>query len=106
MLAPSTDTFENLFYPFYPNGVAVDSLRPSDAHRLALLFMIFLLGTLYDLELDIECVSQDAELFHNLARAAMASYPVVDFPTVEGIQAIVSTIYVTVFEMLTIFRYS
>jgi hypothetical protein len=94
MLAPSTDTLENLFYPFYPNGVVVDSLEPADAHRLAVLFMIFLLGTLYDLDLDIERVSADAEMFHTLARAAMASYAVVDFPTVQGIQAIVGIIHI------------
>lgn len=68
--------------------------------------MIFLLGTLYDLELDIERVSADAELFHNLARAAIASYPVVDFPTVEGIQAIVSTFRDALLDMLTLVRYS
>ena len=106
MLAPSAYTVENLFYKFYPNCVKVDSLQSSDAHRLALLFMIFLLGTIYDLELNIEGVSADAELFHNLARAAMASYPVVDYPTVEGVQAIVSTIHISTFEMLSLVRYS
>lgn len=79
------------FDVFYPNGRRVQSMRvKKDAQNLALLFMIFLLGTLYDLSLDIEQVSEDMEKFHTLARAAMACYPINLRPSVEGIRAIVS----------------
>jgi hypothetical protein len=100
MLAPSEGTLDDIFHPFYPDGQPVDSLRPSDAHRLAVLFMIFLLGTLYDLSLDIERVSEDVELLHTLARAAMASYSIVDNPSVYGVQAIVSIKGITMGVML------
>lgn len=97
MLAPAAGTLDEVFYPFYPDGQKVNSLKPSDAHRLAVLFMIFLLGTLYDLCLDIQRVSEDVELLHTLARAAMASYSLVDHPTVYGVQAIVGICNIQVF---------
>lgn len=90
-----------MFYPFYPDGEKVDSLQLVDAHRLAVLFMIFVLGTLYDLSLDIERMSADAEVFHILARAAVASHDIADHPSVHGVQAVVSIMVIVTLEIVT-----
>ena len=91
MLATRSEILQNIFAPLYPGGIKTDDLRHSDAHRLALLFMVFLLGTLYDLDLDIEQVAAQTDEYHSLARAVMAAVPITDHPTVQGVQAMVST---------------
>ena len=64
----------------------------SDAHKLAALFMVFLFGTLYDLEMDCRSSSSGAEDYHLLARAALASDPITENTTFHGVQAFVSPI--------------
>ncbi|HEV7737224.1 MAG TPA: hypothetical protein VGO47_07640 [Chlamydiales bacterium] len=83
-------TRKETFDVFYPNGKVVESIEvKKDAQNLALLYMIFLLGTLYDTALDIKVVSEDMERFHTLARAALACHPINRRPSVEAIRAIV-----------------
>ncbi|TFK76007.1 hypothetical protein BDN72DRAFT_756432 [Pluteus cervinus] len=55
-------------------------------HRLAVLFMIFALGALYDLTL--EPSNDEAENFHLLARAALALKAIYDSPEMATLQAI------------------
>ncbi|KAF8573331.1 hypothetical protein K439DRAFT_988035 [Ramaria rubella] len=93
LLAPVSDTIETLISHFYPDGSAIDTLTPPDTHRISTLFMIFLLGTLYDLDKDIESVAIETEEFHTLARAALSSYAIADDPTAHGIRAIILMIW-------------
>jgi len=86
------DDLEHIFITFYPHCTKIGSLVPYDAHRLALLFMVFLLGTLYDLEMDCMNSSSGAEDYHMLARAALASDPITENTTVHGVQAFVSPV--------------
>jgi len=90
MIATEPEIFQNILALFYTGGIETKALGHSDAHRLAFLFMIFLLGTLYDLDLDIERVSAQTEEYHTLARAVLAAVPITDYPTVHAVQAMVS----------------
>lgn len=74
---------------FYPTGNPAEHLSVTDAHRLAVLFMIFQLGTIMDLEKDSVTAASDSELFHLLARAALVADPLTEHTTVSGIQAFV-----------------
>lgn len=85
------DDLELLFLTFYPHRrKMINTLKPSDAHRLAILFMVFLFGTLYDLDMDYQSSSSGAEDYLLLARAALASDPMTEHTTVHGVQAFVS----------------
>lgn len=64
------------------------SISPEiDPHRLALLFIIHGLGSLLDL--DKEPYSPDAWTCLDLAKACLAVRPVLDFPSISSIQAMV-----------------
>jgi hypothetical protein len=58
-----------------------------DPHRMALLFTIHGLGSLLDL--DKEPYSPDAWTCLDLAKACLAVRPVLDFPSISSIQAMV-----------------
>ena len=90
MLATEHEILQHIFAPLYPDCIKTNALQHSDAHRLAFLLMIFLLGTLYDLNLDIERVSEQTEEYHTLARAALAVVTITEHPTVQTVQAMVS----------------
>lgn len=91
MPVPNAD-LERIFATFYPHCTKTDTLILSDAHKLAVLFMVFLFGTLYDLGMDCISSSSGAEGYHLLARAALASDPITEHTTVHGVQAFVSPV--------------
>ncbi|KIJ55201.1 hypothetical protein M422DRAFT_23815 [Sphaerobolus stellatus SS14] len=85
---------EQTFDVFYPRGQKIQALdRKQHAQNLALLLMILLLGTLYDVHTDIEQVTIDMERYHTLARAAMGMHPINMHPSIPGIRAIVLMIW-------------
>lgn len=75
---------------FYPNHKRASELSVENAQTLAYLFMIFLLGSLYDTHIDVDTMTKDVDQYFTLARAAMASFPIDVFPRINGIRAIVS----------------
>jgi len=68
--------------------------------------MILLLGTLYDVDMDINVVSVDMEKYHTLARAAMAMYPINHNPSIPGIRALVRMRHPPVFNVFIANRFS
>jgi hypothetical protein len=82
---------ERIFGDLYPEGTKTTTLNQSNAHSLAVMFMVLLLGTFYELNLEEPSVSAQTERFHSLARAAMAADPVTENTTVQGVQAIVGS---------------
>jgi hypothetical protein len=98
------DDLEGIFQTFYPHCARTNILRPADAHKLAVLFMVFLLGALYDLEKDCKSSSIEAEDYHLLARAALASDPVTENTTVHAVQAFVSPFVLFCFVCATRFN--
>ena len=86
---PNKD-LEEIFHRFYPRNSPTSSISFADIHRLAALFMVFEIGRLMDLSKDSDAIASDPELFHLLARAALAADSITEHPTVAGIQAMVS----------------
>ncbi|KXN83717.1 hypothetical protein AN958_00859 [Leucoagaricus sp. SymC.cos] len=56
------------------------------SHKLAVLYLIFALGTLVDLTLPP--YSKDAEMYHNLSRASLSLRSIFDSPELATVQAI------------------
>ncbi|KAF8590852.1 hypothetical protein K439DRAFT_1657188 [Ramaria rubella] len=77
---------DDILHLVYPGGSRADSLDISDAHRLAVLLGVFLLGTLLDFSLNEQVRSRDVDLFLVLAKAAMVCYPVSEHTTLAGVQ--------------------
>ncbi|KIJ50945.1 hypothetical protein M422DRAFT_27068 [Sphaerobolus stellatus SS14] len=88
-----SDDLQDIFYHFYPGHTPTNVLSLMDAHRLGALFMVFEIGRLMDLSRDSAAIASDAELFHLLARAALASDPITEHTTVTGIQAMMLMIW-------------
>lgn len=87
------DDLYNLITYFYPSKLAVKPLEPTDARKLSLLCTVFLIGTLFDLDLDAEAIATQAELFHLLVRASLASHCFSVETTVEALQSLVRVVY-------------
>ena len=62
---------------------------PTDSHRLAVLYMVFALGTLMDLEKPY--LSVEATQYYQLARASLALDSILEHQSIPAIQALVST---------------
>lgn len=90
LVSPVPLTVKTLLDLFYPNRKRIAQLSVTDAQSLAYLLMIFLLGSLYDVQIDIDAVSKDVDRYFTLARAAMASFPIDVYPRINGIRALVS----------------
>ncbi|KAJ3522802.1 hypothetical protein NM688_g8822 [Phlebia brevispora] len=69
-----------------PEGTRVASLDYTGPHDLALLFLVFALGSLLDLSQ--EPYSSEGEHYHQLARAALCLQPVLEKPSIVAIQAL------------------
>ena len=85
---------ENEFYStvlariYDPNQPAGFDQDPIDSHRLAVLYMVFALGTLFDLEKPY--LSVEATQYYQLARASLSIDSVLEHQTIPAIQALVS----------------
>ena len=90
MPVPKSD-LKRIFQSMYPGRTRVTTLALSGAHRLALVFMVFVIGTLYDLSLDRASASIKAEEFLKLVKAALASDPLTEHTTLPGLQTLVSS---------------
>ncbi|KAJ6545412.1 hypothetical protein B0H19DRAFT_1167621 [Mycena capillaripes] len=70
-----------IYHPFHSSGI---EQQPATAHRLAVLYLIFTLGSLVDL--DLPPYNSDADHYFDLACAAIAIKPVFETPTVVTVQ--------------------
>ena len=81
---------EEVFGHFYSDNFAPPS-PPSDSassHRLALMFILFAIGTLMDP--NEAPFGVEAEKYHQLSRAALFKSSIFDDPTLHAVQALVS----------------
>lgn len=76
-----------MFSRIYDQGWPEDQ-DPNDSHRLAVLYMVFAVGTLMDLEKPY--LSLEATQYYQLARAALSLDSVLEYQSIPGIQALVS----------------
>ncbi len=60
---------------------------PTDSHRLAVLYMVFALGTLMDL--DKSYLSLEATQYYQLARASLALDSILEHQSIPAVQALV-----------------
>lgn len=60
---------------------------PSDSHRLAVLYMVFALGTLMDL--DKPYLSIEATQYYQLGRASLSLDSILEHQSIPAIQALV-----------------
>jgi hypothetical protein len=87
-----TDFYETIFLPIYEQDAAYHGSAGS--HKLAILFMVFALGTLLDLERPAH--SPESKQFYQLSRAALALDSVLEEQSFCAIQALVSWFSLTV----------
>ena len=78
---------ETIYRPVYGRDSGIYG-KALDPHSLALLFMVFALGALMDL--DLPAHSPQAMQFYHLGRAALAIKSVFDEQSIPGIQALVN----------------
>jgi hypothetical protein len=77
---------EELLPTYYPNGPLEAVDKTEHAHDLALLFLIFAMGALVDL--GQQSGNEEAEHYHQIARAAIYLQPVLEKPSIVTIQAL------------------
>lgn len=77
---------EELLPIYYSNSAATPPDEPKGAHELGLLLLVFAIGALVDLTQDAS--NQEAEHYHQLARASICLQPVLEKPSVITIQAL------------------
>ena len=83
---PETELYANVFSRIYDQTIAIDQ-DPTDSHRLAVLYMVFALGTLMDL--DQPYLSTQSTQYYQLARAALSLDSVLENQSIPAIQALV-----------------
>lgn len=84
------DDLDEILQEIYPRQRLCNSLTVKQAHRLGVLCMVFLLGTFMDIKKDsAAAAASDAEIFHQLARAALTIDPLTEHLTISGVQALV-----------------
>lgn len=82
------DFFDTIFEPIYePDRATPDAMT---SHRLAILFMVFALGALLDL--DRSPNSPESMHYYHLSRAALSQESVLEEPSVAAAQALVSNL--------------
>lgn len=77
---------EELLPIYYSNGPPKATDGNKSSHELALLFLVFAIGALVDLEQDPG--NAEAERYHQIARAAICLQPVMEKPSLVTIQAL------------------
>lgn len=93
LVSPVPLTMKTLLSLFYPSCERTSVLLVEDAQTLAYLFMIFLLGSIYDTHIDVDSMTKDVDQYFTLARAAMASFPIDVCPRINGIRAILLMVW-------------
>jgi hypothetical protein len=88
-----SDFFESVYRPIYDQSATPQ--EPLSAHNLAVLFLVFALGSL--LNLDAPPHSPQAMQFYQLGRASLALESVLEEHSIAGIQALVSAAYLFTF---------
>lgn len=84
---PENEYYSTVHARIYDHGVGLDQ-DPIDSHRLAVLYMVFALGTLFDLEKPY--LSIEGTQYYQLARASLSIDSVLEHQTIPAIQALVS----------------
>ncbi|KAF8517954.1 hypothetical protein BU17DRAFT_49227 [Hysterangium stoloniferum] len=82
---PREEFMTLVFRECYPNNVPATSLEHVSSHRLSVLFMIFALGALMDVNRPF--CSTEAEEFHTLARACLCVEPVYENSSLHSVQS-------------------
>jgi hypothetical protein len=77
---------EELLPTYYPNGPFKAMDETKHAHDLALLFLIFAMGALVDI--GQQSGNEEAEHYHQIARATIYLQPVLEKPSIVTIQAL------------------
>lgn len=83
---PEPEFYSAVFSRIYDQPMGLDQ-DPIDSHRLAVLYMVFALGTLFDL--DKPYLSVEATQYYQAARAAVSVDSVLEHQTIPAIQALV-----------------
>ncbi|KAF8630741.1 hypothetical protein AX17_005336 [Amanita inopinata Kibby_2008] len=83
----SANSFDKEVYAqFYDPNAGPPSDDPIFCHRLSLMFMVLAIGSLMDTTLP--AYNLDAEVYHQLAKAALFHHSFIDEPTVAAVQAL------------------
>ncbi|PFH45913.1 hypothetical protein AMATHDRAFT_70926 [Amanita thiersii Skay4041] len=83
----STESFDKEVYAqFYDQHTGPLSDDPIICHRLSLMFIVLAIGSLMDTSLP--AYNLDAEVYHQLAKAALFHHSFIDEPTVTAVQAL------------------
>ena len=80
----NANVFDQLYNPHTP-GPSNDPLL---SHQLALIFMVFAIGSL--MYIKRPAYNIEAEKYHQLARAALFQSPIFEEPTLNAVQALVT----------------
>lgn len=83
---PDAEFYSTVLSRIYDQPISIDQ-DPVDSHRLAVLYMVLALGTLFDL--DQPYLSVEATQYYQLARAALSLDSVLEHQTIPAIQALV-----------------
>lgn len=85
----SAESFDTEVYSqFYDPNSDSPSDEPIFCHRLSVMFMVLAIGSLMNPTL--RAYNLDAEVYHQLARAALFHHSFIDDPTITAVQALVS----------------
>jgi hypothetical protein len=83
---PEADLYAHVYSRIYDQPISSDQ-DPTDSHRLAVLFVVFALGTLMDLEQPYLSVSSTQ--YYQLAKAALSLDSILESQSILSIQALV-----------------
>lgn len=81
------DIFDSRIFPAAYPEPSLDHQEPIHAHRLALIFAIFALGALFDLEKPLR--SSEAEHYATLAQECLSSSHFLSEPTLAAVQTLI-----------------
>ncbi|KAI0788807.1 fungal-specific transcription factor domain-containing protein [Abortiporus biennis] len=84
---PETEFYTSIFPRFYEQQQYTTEQDQFEAHRLAIMFMIFALGSLLDLERP--ALSAEATQFYQLARAALSLDSILESQSIPAVQALI-----------------
>ncbi|KAI0091797.1 hypothetical protein BDY19DRAFT_885596 [Irpex rosettiformis] len=82
---PETELYANVFSRIYDQPMPIDQ-DSTDSHRLAVLYMVFALGTLMDLEQPYLSIASTQ--YYQLARAALSLDSILESQSIPAIQAL------------------
>ncbi|KAF8633249.1 hypothetical protein AX15_001442 [Amanita polypyramis BW_CC] len=83
----SAESFDKEVYSqFYDPSAGSPSDEPIFSHRLSVMFMVLAVGSL--MNINSPAYSVDAEVYHQLARAALFHHSFIDDPTLMAVQAL------------------